>query len=148
MWGEKYAVYLDNTRYELSPFFVLTYFDQEELAIGNPAILECGEDNGIPFAIHNRLDADGDYWYIDFIGSKNNEKETCSIIISVCNEAINSIDSKFLPCDLMFEVGCTGLGHPKFDPTKMTRPTIVSGSLETVLKKLANGEIPVVKVRY
>lgn len=30
----------------------------------------------------------------------------------------------------------------------MTKPTIVSGSLEAVLEKLANGEIPVVKVQY
>lgn len=58
------------------------------------------------------------------------------------------LDPKYLPCDLMFKVGCTGNAHPKFGPANMTKPTIVSGSLEAVLEKLANGEVPVVKVQY
>lgn len=58
------------------------------------------------------------------------------------------LDPKYLPCDLMFKVGCTGNAHPKFDPANMIKPTIISGSLEAVLEKLANGEVPVVKVQY
>lgn len=50
--------------------------------------------------------------------------------------------------DLVFKVGCTSDAHPKYFPQNMTKPTIVSGSLEAVIDKLANGEIPVVKVLY
>ena len=48
----------------------------------------------------------------------------------------------------MFKVGCAPNAHPKYEAANMTKPTIVSGSLEAVLEKLANGEIPVVKVQY
>ena len=52
--------------------------------------------------------------------------------------------------DLVFKVGCSGmpLAHPKYLPKNMTKPIIVSGSLEAVLEKMANGKIPVVKVQY
>lgn len=50
--------------------------------------------------------------------------------------------------DLVFKVGCTGNGHPKYLPQNMTKPTIISGSLENVIDKLENGGIPVVKVQY
>lgn len=50
--------------------------------------------------------------------------------------------------DLVFKVGCTGNAHPKLNIDHMTKPTIVSGSLDAVIEKLMNGEIPVVKVQY
>lgn len=50
--------------------------------------------------------------------------------------------------DLIFKVGCNGTRHPKYDASGMTKPVIISGSLDAVIDKLANGGIPVVKVQY
>lgn len=137
-----YIVAFDGVEYEC-----VGYEDvYGNVCIGNGLLVDRETDinSDMPFGVCSGIDADGD-WYTSY-STEVYAEHTIEIRQKV--EAVHPIDPKYLPCDLMFKVGCTGLAHPKYDPDNMTKPTIVSGSLEAVLEKLANGEIPVVKVQY
>lgn len=140
--GQTYIVYVDGIRYECLPIDV----GMGQLVIGNPAKYNSSfEDNGVPFAISETFTSDPEFWYTRFFGTKGIEY---TVRVKQIGEQVHTLDPKYLPCDLMFKVGCTGFAHPKYGTPDMTKPEIVSGSLEAVLEKLANGEIPVVKVQY
>lgn len=110
--------------------------------VGRPNRFEHPNDDNTPFTII----FEPDRLTVCLSGPPATQEPVLGITRIV--EKSHPLDPKYLQCDLMFKVGCTGFAHPKFDPLQMTKPTIIRGSLEAVLEKLANGEIPVVKVQY
>lgn len=144
--GNKYEVFFDGVKYECIAHSV--YDDMGSVCLGTYD--EFGEAN-FPFFVLYVEFPDYDVFFEKTIvfgipSPAETVYHTFEIVGDV--EIVHTIEPKYLPCDLMFKVGCTGTTHPKMKPANMTKPTIVSGSLEAVLEKLANGEIPVVKVQY
>lgn len=144
--GNKYEVFFDGVKYECIAHSV--YDDMGSVYLGT--YNEFGEAN-FPFFVLYVEFPDYDVFFEKTIvfgipSPAETVYHTFEIVGDV--EIVHTIEPKYLPCDLMFKVGCTGKAHPNMNPANMTKPTIVSGSLEAVLEKLANGEIPVVKVQY
>lgn len=143
--GRTYKVILNNIHYVCVAFAGYNGYAW----IGNPSYAgNGGEDNGMPFAMCIDFYDEVGGNYLIFDRKESGVEEVYSFTITTMIEAIHAVDPKYLPCDLMFKVGCTGFGHPKYQPNQMTKPIIIRGSLEAVMEKLANGEIPIVKVQY
>lgn len=144
--GNKYEVFFDGVKYECIAHSV--YDDMGSVCLGT--YNEFGEAN-FPFFVLYVEFPDYDVFFDEslIVGIPSPAEtvyHTFEIVGDV--EIVHTIEPKYLPCDLMFKVGCTNFSHPKYQPSNMTKPNIVSGSIDTVLEKLANGEIPVVKVQY
>lgn len=128
--GHTYKVKFDETTYTCT-----AWGNGGKVCLGDGGFWEIPAGEPAPFLIANGCIAiDGD----------SSAKHT----VEIKSETIHRLDAKYLPCDLMFNVGFSQAGDPVWCPGFMQKPSIISGSLEAVLEKLANGEIPVVKVRY
>lgn len=144
--GNKYEVFFDGVKYECIAHSV--YDDMGSVCLGT--YNEFGEANFPFFVLYVEFPDYETFFDENLIVGIPSPAETVYHTFEIVGdvEIIHTIEPKYLPCDLMFKVGCTGTAHPNMNPANMTKPTIVSGSLEAVLEKLANGEIPVVKVQY
>ena len=143
--GNKYEVFFDGVKYECIAHSV--YEDMGSVCLGN--YQGFGEANFPFFVLYVELPDYDVFFEKTIVFGIPSPAETVYHTFEIVGdvEIVHTIEPKYLPCDLMFKVGCER-GHPKFGPDNMTKPTIVSGSLEAVLEKMANGEIPVVKVQY
>lgn len=143
----EYFVYVDGIRYKCLATTQKNLWGYTTL--GNPSIKDAlSEDNGMPFLIMNAWDSDGAIFWMDFYRAEAGEACNHTIAITTIKEVSHPIDAKYLPCDLMFEVTFGDTIATKYAPESMSKPIIISGSVDAVLEKLKNGEIPIVKVRY